>query len=80
MDFVPMKSEQEILQAIGDRLKEIRIEKGYKSYEDFALEHSIARMQYWRLETGKANPTIKTLYKVLQIHQITLDEFFSEGF
>ncbi|WP_242927343.1 helix-turn-helix transcriptional regulator [Pontibacter vulgaris] len=75
-----MISEQEVLVRIGNRLKEIRIAKGYTSYEDFALEHGIARMQYWRLETGKTNPTIKTLYKVLEIHQITLQEFFSEGF
>ena len=75
-----MKSEQEVLEQIGKRLKEIRISKGYTSYEDFALEHGIARMQYWRLETGKTNPTIKTLYKVLEIHQMSLQEFFSEGF
>lgn len=75
-----MKSEQEVLEQIGRRLKEIRISKGYTSYEDFALDHGIARMQYWRLETGKSNPTIKTLYKVLEIHQITFSEFFSEGF
>jgi transcriptional regulator with XRE-family HTH domain len=73
-------SEQEVLEQIGKRLKEIRINKGYISYEDFALEHGIARMQYWRLETGKSNPTIKTLYKVLEIHQISLQEFFSVGF
>ena len=75
-----MKSEQEVLQQIGIRLKEIRIKKGYSSYEEFALDHGIARMQYWRLETGKTNPTIKTLYKILEIHQISFNEFFSEGF
>ncbi|NEM99458.1 helix-turn-helix transcriptional regulator [Pontibacter burrus] len=75
-----MKSEQEVLEQIGIKLKEIRISKGYSSYEDFALEHGIARMQYWRLEAGKSNPTIKTLYRVLEIHQVSLQEFFSEGF
>lgn len=79
-EFVLMKSEQEVLQHIGTRLKEIRINKGYTSYEDFALEHGLSRMQYWRLETGKANPTIRTLYKVLEKHKISLNEFFSEEF
>lgn len=79
VDFGFMKSEQEILQCIGKRLKEIRINKGYTSYENFALDHGISRMQYWRLEAGKSNITVKTLYKVLQIHNITFKDFFSEG-
>ncbi|MFD3003105.1 helix-turn-helix domain-containing protein [Pontibacter toksunensis] len=75
-----MKSEAEVLKSIGERLKEIRIQKGYTSYESFALDHDLGRMQYWRLEKGEANLTIRTLLKVLTIHGMTLQEFFSEGF
>lgn len=75
-----MKSEEEILKAIGNRLKQIRIQKGYPSYEAFALDHDLGRMQYWRLEKGEANLTMKTLLKVLAIHEMTLQEFFSVGF
>jgi transcriptional regulator with XRE-family HTH domain len=75
-----MKSEEEILKAIGERLKAIRIQKGYTSYESFALDHDLGRMQYWRLEKGEANLTMRTLLKVLAIHHMTLQEFFSEGF
>lgn len=75
-----MKSEAEILKAIGERLKEIRIQKGYTSYETFAIDHDLGRMQYWRLEKGETNLTMRTLYKVLEIHQISLKDFFSEGF
>ncbi|AKQ46426.1 hypothetical protein TH63_13610 [Rufibacter radiotolerans] len=75
-----MKSEEEVLKAIGERLKAIRIQKGYTSYEAFALDHDLGRMQYWRLETGKTNITVKTLYKVLEIHEMSFPEFFSTGF
>ncbi|MBD1398825.1 XRE family transcriptional regulator [Pontibacter sp. JH31] len=75
-----MESEEEILKAIGNRLKAIRINKGYKSYESFALDHDLGRMQYWRLEKGEANLTMRSLLKVLAIHKMTLQEFFSEGF
>ncbi|NEM99329.1 helix-turn-helix transcriptional regulator [Pontibacter burrus] len=75
-----MKSEEEILKAIGNRLKAIRIEKGYTSYETFAIDHGLGRMQYWKLEKGETNPTMRTLLKVLAIHDMTLEEFFSEGF
>ncbi|WP_439880920.1 XRE family transcriptional regulator [Pontibacter sp. MBLB2868] len=74
-----MNSEDELLKAIGKRLKEIRIQKGYSSYEAFALDHDLGRMQYWRLERG-VNMTMKSLIRVLEIHQMTLQEFFSEGF
>jgi transcriptional regulator with XRE-family HTH domain len=67
-----MKSEEEILKAVGDRLKQIRIQKGYSSYETFALDHDLGRMQYWRLDKGEANLTMKTLLKILQIHQMSL--------
>ena len=75
-----MKSEAEVLKAIGERIKAIRIAKGYSSYETFALDHDFSRMQYWRLEKGEANLTVKSLLKVLAVHNMTLQEFFSEGF
>ena len=73
-----MKSEAEILKAIGERLKELRIQKGYTSYETFAIDHDLGRMQYWRLEKGETNFTMHTLLNVLAAHKMTLKEFFSE--
>ena len=65
-----------LLKVIGYRLIELRKKKGYKSHESFAWDHDLPRAQYWRLEKGKANFTIKTLIKVLAIHNLTLEEFF----
>lgn len=65
-----------LLAGIGNKLTELRKQKGYKSHESFAWDYDLPRAQYWRLEKGKANFTIKTLVKVLAIHNLTLEEFF----
>jgi transcriptional regulator with XRE-family HTH domain len=70
------KSIQTLLTEIGYRLTELRKKKGYTNHENFALDHDLPRVQYWRLEKGKANFTIKTLAKVLSIHNVSLEDFF----
>lgn len=67
-----------LLEKIGERIKQLRIDKGYSSYESFSFDYEIPRMQYWRLEKGKTNLTIKTLEKILKIHNITIQEFFND--
>ena len=62
---------------ISQKLKEIRLSKGYTSYETFAFENELNRVQYWRIESGQ-NITLKTLIKVLQIHEKSLEEFFKD--
>lgn len=62
---------------IAKKLKQIRIEKGYTSYEQFAFDNDIPRVQYWRLETG-TNFTINSLIKILDIHNISLKDFFKD--
>jgi transcriptional regulator with XRE-family HTH domain len=65
-----------ILQRIGHRLTELRKKKGYKSHETFSYDFNVPRMQYWRMENGKTNLTLKSLLRVLSIHKITLEDFF----
>jgi hypothetical protein len=65
------------LEKTGRKLIALRIEKGYKSHETFALDHDLPRVQYWRLEKGRVNFTFKTLNKVLAIHKMTIEEFFT---
>ena len=62
---------------IGQRLKKLRLKKGYKSYETFAWDNEIPRVQYWRMEKG-TNFTISSLLRVLDSHNLTLEDFFSE--
>ncbi|MCT4327748.1 helix-turn-helix domain-containing protein [Chryseobacterium indologenes] len=69
----------EILQKLGKRIKQIRIDKGYSSYEYFAYEHNISRAQYGRYEKGE-DLRFSSLAKVIHAFGMTMDEFFSEGF
>ena len=62
---------------IADKLEKMRIDKGYTSYENFAIEHGISRMQYWRMEKG-TNFTFESLLKILDGHKMTLNEFFED--
>lgn len=71
-----MKTDVQVLKEIGVRLKKLRIAKGYKSYESFAVDNDLSRMQYWRMEGGLTNITIKSLNRILRIHGITIEEFF----
>lgn len=70
---------EEELQKLGRRLKELRIAKGFKNYEAFAYEHDIPRAQYGRYETGK-DLRFSSLVKVISALDITLEEFFGEGY
>jgi hypothetical protein len=65
-----------VLKRIGSGLSILRIQKGYKNITDFALDHDLPLIQYWRIEKGKANITIKSLMKLLTIHQLAPEEFF----
>jgi len=68
--------DNEILQ-IAEKIKTLRKEKGYTSYETFAYDFDINRVQYYRIEKGQ-NITLKTLIKVLKIHNLTIQEFFKD--
>ncbi len=65
------------LKAIGEKIKRLRLEAGYTSYEKFAIANGIEGKQYWRLESGK-NFRMTTLIGIIDIHGITLKEFFED--
>ena len=65
------------LQAIGRRLTELRKSKGYTSHETFAYDYELSRVQYWKMEKGRSNLTIRSLLKLMEIHQIEIQEFFN---
>ncbi len=71
-------TEKEI-KKIGERLRELRKEKGYTNYELFAFDNNIARAQYGRYEKG-ADLKISSLIKVLKALNISLYDFFDERF
>jgi len=70
---------EEILKRLGERFRSLRIQKGYANHEHFANHLNIARSQYWSYEKGE-NLNFTTLVKVVKAMNMTLEEFFSEGF
>ena len=68
----------EVIEKLGARIRQLRKLQGH-SYETFAYENEIPRAQYGRIEKGQ-NITIATLVRVLNGLDISLKEFFSEGF
>lgn len=70
------KTLESILTEIGQGLTELREKKGYETLTNFALKYDLPPNQYWKIENGKANMTIKTLLKLLTIHNVSVEEFF----
>ncbi len=66
----------EWIELVSTKLKELRKGKGYTSYETFALDNGLDRKQYWRVGRTVQNITIKTLVKILAIHNKDLPSFF----
>ena len=64
------------LKQIGSELSELRKRKGYDTIRDFAKDHKLPEIQYWRIEKGKTNLTLKSLTRLLSIHKLTLEDFF----
>lgn len=75
----PNLNSEEELKKLGERIKKLRIERGYTSYEYFAYEHNISRAQFGRYEQGQ-DLRYSSLIKIVNAFGISLQEFFSEGF
>jgi hypothetical protein len=75
----PELDTEEYLKKLGQRIKDLRIKAGYKSYEYFAYEHNISRAQFGRYENGQ-DLRISSLLKIVNAFGLTMEEFFSEGF
>jgi transcriptional regulator with XRE-family HTH domain len=65
------------IEKISLKIKRLRKEKGFKSFEAFANEYDLDRVQYWRVESG-SNITLKTFFRILEIHAITPKDFFND--
>jgi len=67
------------LHNLSERFKKLRKEKGFTNYEQFAFDNEIPRAQYGRYENGE-DLRFSSLLKVLKAMNISLKDFFSEGF
>ncbi len=68
--------ERELLQKIGERIKQLRMEKGISQQQlAAALDYEKSNMS--RLESGRINPRIATLQKVANVLNVSLAELVS---
>ena len=67
---------ENLMEQIGLALAHLRLELGYDTIKDFTTEFGLPMIQYWRIERGRANITLRSLHKLLSIHRLTLQQFF----
>ncbi len=65
--------DEELFAALGKRIKDLRMEKGM-SQQEFAAKLDYEKSNMSRMESGKVNLRIASLYKVAQVLGITLPE------
>jgi transcriptional regulator with XRE-family HTH domain len=65
-----------MLEYIGLALQTLRKQKGYQTIKEFVQKYELPEIQYWRIERGKANLTVKSLGKILTIHDMSIEDFF----
>ncbi len=73
------RSPDKDLSKLGNRIRSLRIKKGYTNYEYFAFENDIPRSQFGRYEKGE-DLRFSSLLKVIKAFDMSIKEFFSEGF
>jgi transcriptional regulator with XRE-family HTH domain len=71
--------EKDELTLLGERLKYFRKLRGYNNYEHLAYDAGISRSQYGKYEKG-GNIKFTTLCAILKHLDVSLADFFSEGF
>ena len=64
------------LTLVGLTLAELREKKGFTTIKEFARKYDLPAIQYWPIEKGKANVTLKSLHKILAIHSLSFHDFF----
>lgn len=67
------------LKKLGERIKSLRLKRGYTNYENFAYDNDLPRAQFGRYENGQ-DLRYTSLVKVVKALGVSMEEFFSEGF
>jgi len=67
---------EQLQQKIGKGIRALRESKGIKNYEKFAIQNGFSRSHYWKIEQGEVNLTLKTLSRVLNSLDTSVEDFF----
>ena len=66
----------EMMKKIGGKLRNLRYHKTGLSIQDFSEMVDVSRNSYGKMEKGMIYFSIYNLMKVLDAHDITIEEFF----
>ena len=72
--------QEQFKKMMGARIRALRIKKGYSSLDTFAFTKNIDRSQYGKYERGMSDMRLSSFIIVLSALEISVEEFFSEGF
>ena len=68
---------EDIVRQLGKRIREIRIQRGFKSQEEFADYCKLHRTFVGHLETGRKDFRLTTIIRIAEALGITLQELFA---
>ena len=68
-----MQSKKDLQIAIGKRIKKLREEKNIPQ-QVIAAQCNIEKSNFSRIEAGRTNPTLYTLYKIASSLNVSLSE------
>ena len=68
----------QLQQKIGNRIRELRESKGI-SQQNLAAVCDFEKANMSRIEAGRTNPTISTLYKISQALETTISDLVDVG-
>lgn len=73
LDMLSKREEKEVLRKIGERVRELRIEKGLSQFE-LNVDSELSKNQIGRVERGEHNVSIITLIKIAKALQVEISE------
>ena len=69
---------EELLRLLGKRIKELRLERGMSQVDLVAkMQGNIDTTNISRIEAGRTNPTIYSLYRLSEALEISMSELVS---
>jgi transcriptional regulator with XRE-family HTH domain len=71
-------TEEQLIKAIGERIKFLRIQNG-KTQQQIADLSGIEESAFRRIESGRTNPTVKTLNKISLALGVSIVQLFENS-
>lgn len=74
MDHADNGKQEYVLHDFGQRLRSLRKARNLRQLDMEAL--GLSYKYYQRLESGQANPTLLTLYRIARALEVSMSDFF----